>query len=522
MKLDATFLRSKVARRMFGLFVLCALLPLTALAIISFTHVTTQLNEQSQKRRHQASKAVGMAIYERLLFLEAEMKMVASNLHAGTAGTIKTPSEGFGEDLTGRFNALALVTDAGTYRPLFGRIQNPPELTAPEKQHIGSGKTVISSQHRPDPAARIFMSRPLDPGRPGEEILVGEINHGYLWGIADKTTLPPLTELCVLDHSNNVLICSLSGPVSFPDHVALTKTGSASGQFEWRHGEKEYLASSWAIPLKFTFFVPAWTVVLGESKTEVLAPMANFKKTFPLVILMSLWVVLLLSMSQIRRSLVPLEKLQDGTRRIARRDFATRVTVDSRDEFEELAASFNTMASQLGRQFHTLATMAEIDRAILSVLDTEKIVDTVLTRMRDLFPCDAVSVTLRDSVVTDNAYTYLRDSKSKAETLVEAVELTLEDIQTLHKNPDGLLVGDRDAPHALTPLARRGIKSFFVLPIFLGQQLSGIVTLGYLDLPSHSQEDLVQARQLADQIAVALSNARDVAERKRAEESLQE
>jgi len=50
-------------------------------------------------------------------------------------------------------------------------------------------------------------------------------------------------------------------------------------------------------------------VVLGESKADVLAPMANFKKIFPLVILLSLWVVLLLSISQIRRSLVPLERL---------------------------------------------------------------------------------------------------------------------------------------------------------------------------------------------------------------------
>jgi len=53
------------------LFVFCALLPITALAIISFSHVSKQLNEQGEKRLHQASKIVGMDIYERLLFLEA-------------------------------------------------------------------------------------------------------------------------------------------------------------------------------------------------------------------------------------------------------------------------------------------------------------------------------------------------------------------------------------------------------------------------------------------------------------------
>ncbi|MFQ5897234.1 MAG: ATP-binding protein [Candidatus Methylomirabilia bacterium] len=522
MKFDATFLRSKVGRRMFVLFIFCALLPIAALAIISFTHVTSQLNDQSQRRLHQASKAVGMAIYERLLFLEAEMKMVAANLHAGTGAPIKTPSEGFWEDLSQRFEALALVTDAGRYPPLFGRIRNPPQLTAAEKRHLSSGKTVVSTQHRPDRPSRIFVSRLLDPQRPGRGILLGEINHTYLWGIGDESSLPAMTELCVLDQSNNVLICSFPGPASLPDHVALTMTGSPSGQFEWRHGGKEYLASSWPIPLEFTFFTPTWTVVLGESKANVLAPMANFKKTFPLVILVSLWAVLLLSISQIRRSLVPLEKLRDGTRRIARREFASRVTIASGDEFEELAASFNTMASRLGRQFHTLATMAEIDRAILSVLDTEKIVNTVLSRMHDLFPCDSVSVTLRDSQATDTAWIYLRDRSSEGETVVEAVEFTPDDMQTLHDNPEGLVIGQEAIPRSLAPLARRSITSFMVLPIFLRQQLSGVIALGYLDPVAHSQEDLVQARQLADQVAVALSNARDVAERKHAEEELQE
>ncbi|MFQ5542095.1 MAG: phosphohydrolase, partial [Candidatus Binatia bacterium] len=72
-----------MARRIFMLFVFCALLPIAALAIISFGYVTEQLNEQSRKRLHQGSKAVAMSIYERLLFLEAQMKTVASNLHAG-------------------------------------------------------------------------------------------------------------------------------------------------------------------------------------------------------------------------------------------------------------------------------------------------------------------------------------------------------------------------------------------------------------------------------------------------------
>ena len=73
------------------LFVFCALLPITALAIISFSHVRKQLNEQGEKRLHQANKIVGMDVYERLLFLEAEMGVIAFKFSKGdgTKGEVR-------------------------------------------------------------------------------------------------------------------------------------------------------------------------------------------------------------------------------------------------------------------------------------------------------------------------------------------------------------------------------------------------------------------------------------------------
>ena len=46
-------------------------------------------------------------------------------------------------------------------------------------------------------------------------------------------------------------------------------------------------------------------------------------------------------------------------------------------EMARIADSFNRMAGQLGRQFKTLTAMVDIDRAILSALDTEKIINIV-------------------------------------------------------------------------------------------------------------------------------------------------
>jgi putative nucleotidyltransferase with HDIG domain len=389
-------------------------------------------------------------------------------------------------------------------------MEDPPQLTTAAKQHVTAGKAAVSmSRPDSDGPPRLFMAMALDPQHPARGMLLGEINTTYLWGLGDENALPPNTELCILDHSLIFLACSLAGQVSLPEQVMRDMTHSASGQFEWKHDEREFLASYWTIPLQFRFLVPKWTVVLGESKADVLAPMANFKKIFPLVILLSLWVVLLLSISQIRRSLVPLERLQEGTRRIASRDFGTRVAVTSGDEFQELAGSFNTMAGRLGKQFNALATIAEIDRAILSVLDTKKIVEVVLMRMADVLPCDEISMSLLDSHGAHLAQTYLRGGSSTDGAVVETTALTPRDAQGLYDNPESLLVRlEGDPPQYLGPLARRGIRSSLLLPLFLQEKLIGIIALGYVGQPGFSEEDLTQARQLADQVAVALSNAR--------------
>ncbi len=508
MKFEATFFRSRVARRIFVLFVCCALLPIAVLAIFSYDHVTKQLNEQAEKRRQRASKDVGRAIAERLHFLAGEMKATAFKLSMESNASFPSPDKGVGEHLRERFKGFAIITEEDGTIVLFGHFENIPQLTPQQKEHLRSGGTLVSSEHDSDFTAHIFLSVAIDSRNSRRGILLGEIDPAYLWGPTNELPLPPTVEICILDQLNNVLFSSLPGPVSFPGHLALQMTQTAMGQFEWVNEKKEYLASYRCVFLQPSFFTRQWTVVLSESKSDVLAPAAKFKKIFPLILLMSLWVVLLLSIVQIRRSLIPLDKLREGTVRIALQDFDSQVTIKSGDEFEELAASFNTMASQLGKQFSTLTTMNEIDRAILSSLETEQIIEVVLTCMNDISPCDHGSVTLLDSNTKIIGRTYTGDGMSKERT-IESVVLRPEELQTLSDHPECLFVElDGATPNYLAPMVRRGIKTFWVLPIILKGKPSGFITLGWsLKSTVPTREDLSRARQLADQMGVALSNA---------------
>jgi len=517
MKIDPTFLRSRVARRIFLLFVLCAFVPISALAFVSFRQVTDQLKKQSQRRLHQSSKALAMTILERLTFLDNDLKILSSGFHTNRGAPMSAiAGEEYGEILKQRFQRLSLVKPEGESIPVLGHIQRPPTFSLEERGHLQSGKSLLRTHSIKGDLPQIYLARAVKPQDPDGGVLYGQINAPYLLGLHQEDTLPAMTELCLLDSLNRVLFSTVPITPSFLGKFKAQKARSTVGRFEWEYEGKEYLGSFRSVFLKFWYSTAHWTIVLSEPKSYIFSPLAYFKKVFPLVTLLSFLVILLLSASQIRRTTQPIEKLREGTERIALKDFHTRVSVKSNDEFEQLAGSFNDMAKQLGRQFHALTTMSEIDRAILSALDTEKIVDTVITRMDEIFDYDSAAVILFDWEGKRPARRFLgtREPGSlEVSKSSDRIEIAPREIAALSGEQEILQIRTgEDPPHSLTPLLGDGHESWVVLPLFVKDTLAGLIALGSTELADSDEEDLVRARQLADQVAVALSNAKLIEE----------
>ena len=440
----STPLRSKFGRRLLTLFVGCALVPMAVLAVLSYRHVKQQLYRQSEARLEQANRTLGQAVFERLLLLDATLKSIppsailqltAAKRLPRVAAPVRRPRPKLGNqtqagsldgrvamggiiidrtlrlsanrsrtelieaskaliaglDLLARqrFVAVEFVGDDNKSIEVFGRLSRRPRLSARDSSDLRLGLPLVSVVHFGG-GPRVYLLRRL--ARKGEVrgTFVGEVSPDYLWGSVEQSVPSPNTRVAVLDELGRVLF-------SAPKRAGGSSQAQATETWvdtSVARTKENYLTASSAIPLDAAFAGQPWTVLFSESKDEVLEPMVEFTNTFLIVVGLSSLAVLLLSASQIRRSVLPLEELQKGTRRIAQRDFASRVTVTSRDEFEQLATSFNAMATQLGRQFNALATAAEIDRAVLSATDATAIVDTVLGRIRDVFPCGMVSVTL--------------------------------------------------------------------------------------------------------------------------------
>jgi signal transduction histidine kinase/HAMP domain-containing protein len=344
---------SRVARRTFLLFVSCALLPVTVLAVLAFRQVTSELHQQSERQLQQASKTVAMNLLQHLLVAETAMQTTAEQ-----------PDRPRGTETAGPVTGVLLSTGDRPDRALSGKMFAPPTLSPQQQARVTAGKTVLSTQ--PDAAGqvRFFLSRALDPRHPERGTLHGAVNPAHLWNIQDEAALQPGVKLIVLDESARMLFSSFGSARSLPESVTRRASERTAGHFEWNDGSVEYVATHWALFLQAAFSTPKWTIILTQPKATVLAPIAHFKRTFLLVALLTGLMVLFLSLRQIRKSLTPLEQLQEGTRRLATGDLDTRVAVSSRDEFADLASSFNRMAGQLERQFDALAMRREIGSAL--------------------------------------------------------------------------------------------------------------------------------------------------------------
>jgi len=79
-QLEYTSFHSKVAQRIFLLFILCAVIPLSILAYFSYSQVTKNLYSQADEDLHRTSKTFGMMTFDHLQFLESDLDMLSTIL----------------------------------------------------------------------------------------------------------------------------------------------------------------------------------------------------------------------------------------------------------------------------------------------------------------------------------------------------------------------------------------------------------------------------------------------------------
>lgn len=488
------FLRSKVARRIFTLFIACALVPIAVLMTLSLVKVSAELRSHDQRQMQQGAKSVGLAIYERLAILDSELQVASFRIQRADDMPAPTRSAHF---------QILTVWKPESDGPARSSLFSP--ITASERTHLLSGKTLIRVESCSQSTSErcVLMMRMIDLENPASGLLVGEVDATYLWS-ADK--LPSDIDLCVLGPGRGILYSSNRDQIPIG---TIPAQRNASGLFSWKNQETVYDAAYRDVFLEPEFLTKAWTVVLSQNHAEVLAPIHRFRNVILLVTLLAIWIVILFSLIQIRRTMGPLSKLSEGTKRIAEQDFDARVEIASGDEFQDLADSFNSMSSRLGQQFHTLRAINDIDQAILSSLNRDSVVSTALSRMPNLLPseCFALAFFQPNSSGSASVQVTVRDARSDSQRTFADRIASSSELQSLqHSRNLQVPLGPDNTPEFLLPLKDLGMASACVFPILLEHKPFAAFVCGYTTTDPMASDDVHHASQVTDQLAVAFSN----------------
>lgn len=488
-KIDSEFFQSKVARRVTGLFLLSALVPLITTAFLSKTYLTNILIEQGYVNLQSEGKYYVMSLYDRLLHVERRLTAIANNLNESKNKRVILKSH-YGNEFSSlnkeTISTTALITNDNEKSNNKARIHS---------RTLNNGKT------------NMFMSLQLKNNKNNKNnkntstYLTAEINSDYLWDTQSKS----IFNICILNQGGGIFYCSKS----IPNTITLNNTKRTSNNKRikhWTSNDGDYISASKVLFLKSRFNSTNWKVTITQLEEDVLSPASTFNKLFPLVIILTLLVVLSLSMAQIQRILIPLKKLISGTQRIAKREFNEKVEVESNDEFYDLAQSFNDMSERLKRQFSAFTILSSIDKLILSDTQGEDIYFSVLKQMQDVAPSDIASITVLEHDAPKMGKTYLLSKQTVTTENNKRILLSDNDIKTLRSptNYNDMLLQAK-GQHFLAPIKEFGAEHVCIFPVTVNEKIAAIISLGFISDVTLNTDDLQQIRNISDRIAVALS-----------------
>ncbi len=371
-----------VARRLFMLFVLSAFVPLALIAALSLGEVHNLLLQQGEQRLGATAKAYGMTLYERLL--------VASDLAISTAA--RRPGALEKDSLAHRtFRWIALVQPSGQSLAVMGAPE-PLGLSDEARARLAARKPVITVSSAAGVARVVLAVSPT--GSPRDPIVMGEVNPEYLWGTADE--MPASTEFCVVEDTTNTFLHCTGSVDPGAERTMLTHGRASLGSAAWERDGQTWRSIAWPQFMRAGFGTPDWVVMASQPERYQLARAIEFGRLYIPVVVLALLLVSWLTVRQASHIVRPLARLAERARGIAQNDFKSRVEIGREDEFGDVAAAFDNMSQKLGRQFASLNALSEIDRLILSTVDTTQVLRTVMQRLAGAVRADAVTVTLFD------------------------------------------------------------------------------------------------------------------------------
>jgi diguanylate cyclase (GGDEF)-like protein len=489
MKIESLSLRTRLGRRVFFLFIICALLPILITSTLSVMHLSNVSRDRQAQRLKEFSETYGLGVLQRLEAADVAIGLI------GRGGTAALDELHRDAGLAPFIVAATTVYQDGAAVTTRGTVNMLPQPHAAARTQLGAGRSWLALEPDATGVPAIFIVTL------NERVAAGAMQYfalDPLFVFGDSTHLP---------YQIGLHVRALDGRTLYS--VAPLAHGAQDEVTQAAPVDETTLASqAWELFLSARFASESWVIESSQPVLSYSEGQVGLREIIPWTLAAAVILVLLVSSTQIRRSLVPLDELLKGTRRIAARDFDTRVRIRSADEFEELARSFNDMSDSLSSQFTALEALSEIDRLILSSPSIESILETLLAHVHRVTGCACVSITLIDPDEGAHGRVYSHDGSKAVRRDVHRILLG-RDIESQALAHEGVVLdlqATQPVPTYAADVTARGLRWALTQPVRGPKGLTAILTLGYLQQPDQSDVERGFARDFADRLAVALNN----------------
>ena len=302
---------------------------------------------------------------------------------------------------------------------------------------------------------------------------------------------------------------------SHPVFSSASDTTSGTAEYSNKEGDLVLAAYEW---------IPDWNlgIVTELPQADIFSEANALAPTAISLLLGALVLVAIVVPLATNRAISPLASLTDLAQSFSMGDLSARVTESRGDEIGQLSRTFNQMAEDLSELYRSLEkrvedrtrqirTASEVARDAVAIRDVESLLNETVNLITARFGFYHAGVFLLDRE-RENAVMRAASSEGGKRMIARGFSLPVGKVGIVGyatgtgKPRIALDVGEDQVHFANPDLPET--RSEMALPLWAGDQIIGALDVQSKDPNAFDDDDLLVLQTMADQLAVAIENAR--------------